>query len=135
MPQWDPTASAAENARRKLPGMVERYLEAGTELLANRTSPKKLHAFRLHTKRLRYTLELFTPCYGRGLQQRLAVLHKVQDFLGDIQDCTVAERLGGRAARGYLRARAARQLAALRRYWRSSLAGREQGWRRYLERS
>src|SRR5213594_2000685 len=95
-PVWDTNKSAPENAARKLPKLAGRYFKAGRKLLKGRASVEILHRFRLETKRFRYTLELFRPCYGPGLDQRLALLRKVQDLLGEINDCVTAKSLIGR---------------------------------------
>src|SRR5580692_6953009 len=56
--------SASENARSILPKMARRYFEAGRKAIEGKRPPGELHAFRLKTKRFRYTLELFSPLYG-----------------------------------------------------------------------
>ena len=87
---WDEKRTAGENARRELPALVSLYFSRVREELANRPTPARLHRLRLATKRLRYTLELFRPCYGPGLEARLAELRKVQQRLGELNDCVAA---------------------------------------------
>jgi len=65
--KWDETATAARNARSELPMASQRYFRAGRETLGSETTPAELHAFRLRTKRFRYSLELFRPIYGPTL--------------------------------------------------------------------
>src|SRR5579884_2208612 len=64
---WEEKRPVAENARAHLPTLLREYFQAGRELVAARPAPADLHAFRLRTKRLRYTLELFAPVYGARL--------------------------------------------------------------------
>jgi CHAD domain-containing protein len=143
---WDLRSSASANARRKLPAVVQAYFGAVRELLASNPAPEELHAVRLATKRLRYTLELFRPCYGRGLESRLASLQRLQQVLGEINDCAAAKRLieglvpasaQRRRVQSFLRRRAAAKATALRREWRQSFdaPGREHWWLDYLSKS
>ncbi len=144
--RWDESATAAENARLKLPVLIERYFEDGRALAARAASLDDLHRFRLKTKRVRYTLEFFRDWYGPGLVQRLASIRKIQDFLGEISDCTAALNLAHqllpsdsserRRIETYLKKRARRQAAGFRRYWRNVFdeAGEQRRWRSYLAR-
>lgn len=84
--KWIADGPAAENARRELPRFAAEYFKAGRKLAATHPSAEKLHAFRLLTKHLRYTLEIFRPLYGPALNQRLAELRKVQTVLGELND-------------------------------------------------
>ena len=140
---WNPRLSAARNARRFLPRAVHAYLVEVRQFLATNPAPPELHAMRLATKRLRYTLELFRPCYGRGLNDRLASLQRLQQILGEVNDCAAAERLietlepaSPRAERfvSFLRRRAAAKAVALRREWRDRFdaPGHERWWLGYL---
>jgi CHAD domain-containing protein len=143
---WNPRWGAAQNAQSQLPPMVRAYFTQVRELLAASPPPAELHAIRLATKRLRYTLELFRPCYGQGLEIRLATLQRLQQVLGEINDCAAAERLLQRtippsAARrrvlSFLRRRASAKAVALRKEWRDTFdaPGREHWWIQYLARS
>jgi len=91
-PHWDASAGAAVNARRELPRLVAGYFSHVREMLAENPPPAKLHAIRIETKGLRYTLELFRPCYGPGLDTRLAALRQVQQLLGEVNDACATER-------------------------------------------
>jgi CHAD domain-containing protein len=126
--------------------MLRDYFETGRKLMAEESSAKALHQFRLDTKRARYTLELFRPLYGPGLETPLAGLRRIQDYLGAISDCdttkeTIAGALPetaperGRLA-GLLDARAKRSSTALRKYWRQTFdkPGDERRWTLYLAR-
>jgi CHAD domain-containing protein len=47
----------------------------------------RLHRLRIAAKRLRYTLELFAPCYGDALRELAHELAKLQTALGELRDC------------------------------------------------
>jgi CHAD domain-containing protein len=143
---WDLRWGASLNARRKLPALVRAYFTQVRERLATNPPPAEFHAIRLATKRLRYTLELFRPCYGRGFDSRLASLQRLQQMLGEINDCAAAERLiesivppsaERRRVQSFLRRRAAAKATALRRAWCESFdaPGREHWWLDYLSKS
>jgi CHAD domain-containing protein len=50
---------------------------------------KEHHAMRIAVKRLRYTMEVFSPLYEGELENQIAVCKKLQDMLGDMHDCDV----------------------------------------------
>jgi CHAD domain-containing protein len=139
---WNPRLGAAANARLHLPAMVRAYFKQVRELLVADPPPAELHAIRLATKRVRYTLELFRPCYGPGLKIRLAALQRLQQVLGEVNDCAAAERLidslipssGSRQrVQTFLRRRAAAIAVVLRKEWGTFDAPRqEQWWLQYL---
>lgn len=94
--EWDRGLSAGENARAALPEAAREFYALGREAASGLATPAELHAFRLAAKRFRYTLEVFLPLYGPGLEARLEQVRKIQSLLGDRQDCAVlAERLRG----------------------------------------
>lgn len=86
---WDAMAGAGENARRQMPGVVAEFFLLGRAAAASGGEPARLHAFRLAAKRFRYTLELFRPLYGPGLDARIEAVRKIQSMLGDRQDFAV----------------------------------------------
>jgi len=90
---WNPRSSVAVNARRELPRLTCDYFRQARKLLGGQLDPAVLHRVRLLSKRLRYTLELFQPCYPAALNERLEALKRVQELLGDINDAVVAARL------------------------------------------
>src|ERR1043165_7349357 len=83
---WVEKIGPAANARRQLPQLVTSYFAFVREQLAGDPSPAKLHRLRLKSKRLRYTLELFRPCYGAGLETRIGELRRLQQLLGEMND-------------------------------------------------
>ena len=138
-PLWDSAKSAEENASQKLPPLARAYVGAGRELFATQPTAGAFHKFRLETKRFRYTLELFQPCYGPGLEERLKLLRNIQDLLGEINDCATTQRLlGRRPARmsKYLERRMALKVRALRMCWQQAFDGavQESWWTNYLAR-
>jgi CHAD domain-containing protein len=139
--QWDERRAAAANARRILPGLAADYFREVRGFLEKDREPRELHRMRLAAKRLRYTLELFRPCYGKGLEQRLAVLKELQDALGDVNDAVVTSGMlghkAGRKAGPYLTARLEEKAAEFRRHWAESFDApeREVWWTGYLRKS
>jgi len=138
-PFWDRTKSAEENASRKLPALVGSYFRAGQALFAAKATARSLHKFRLETKRFRYTLELFQPCYGPGLEERLQLLRNIQDVLGEINDCATTHKLLEAQPAGFtkfLERRMALKTRQLRRCWQEAFDGAEceRWWTNYLAR-
>jgi len=143
---WNEQAPAADNARKYLPLLVTDYFACGRELLARHPQPAELHALRLATKRLRYTLELFRPCYGPGIRTRIAALRELQQLLGEINDTVAAERtlgavLNGKSAQrtrveNFLRRQGELKAAAFRKQWNEvfDAPGQERWWTGYLAR-
>jgi CHAD domain-containing protein len=136
---WDASESAEKNASEKLPLLAHEYFRAGRALFHAEPSSKVLHRFRLDTKRFRYTLELFRHCYGPGLDRRLDVLRNIQDFLGEINDCSATQKLVGRQDKkilSFLERRLSQKRAAIRNYWQQTFDadGQERWWTDYLAR-
>jgi len=136
---WDSAKSAEENAAERLPQLARAYFRAGRALFAAKSTARTLHKFRLETKRFRYTLELFLPCYGPGLEERLKLLRNLQNLLGEINDCATTQKLVGAmplAVSKFLERRIALKTRALRTFWRQSFdaAGQESWWTNYLAR-
>jgi len=73
--------------------LIPQYWDAGDKAATPEADWTDLHQFRLATKHLRYTMELFAPAYGRGAQAKLGVLKDVQSHLGKINDCHTARAL------------------------------------------
>lgn len=144
---WDEAVSAEENARKQLPRLAEAYFASGRTLAAGEPAAPELHAFRMKTKRFRYTLEIFRPVYGEGLDDYLAALRKVQTFLGDINDCAATRtRLDGlmapsspqrRRVDRFLDERQAALTSDFLKFWRGEFdsGGEEARWRAFLERT
>lgn len=143
--RWDERAGAAANARRGLPRLAAGYFARVRKLVAAEPSPDELHRLRLETKRLRYTLELFRPCYGPGLETRLAALRRLQQVLGEVNDSAVADRLLSNLMSAspqrvrvlrFLKERAAAKAQEFRKEWTGvfDAPGHEHWWSVYLAR-
>lgn len=131
----NPSTSAAENARALLPKMARKYFEAGRKAVEGKQAPDQLHRFRLATKQFRYTLELFRPVYGPGLDRYLTSLRELQGALGKVSDYQAIQRVI--ANDGELKAQIDHALKAklrdLRQSWRAfDSDGQLKRWRSYL---
>ena len=143
---WRLSKNTAENAKLVLPPLAVEFFQAGRKAVAEEAGPDRLHPLRLKTKRFRYTLELFKPCYGAGLERRLGALKQIQDYLGDISDyqttCQLLERLPVRGSAQetaflkFLHNRSARRAADFRKHWKETFdrAGQQRWWTDYLSR-
>jgi CHAD domain-containing protein len=49
----------------------------------------EIHLLRIAIKRLRYSVEIFSPLYPDGLASAQKMLRKAQEMTGDIHDCDV----------------------------------------------
>jgi hypothetical protein len=47
------------------------------------------HQVRIATKRIRYTMEICVPAFGKQLDGAIGAVKKVQSLLGDVHDCDV----------------------------------------------
>ncbi len=84
---WKPTAAVQSDAARVLPAMLRQFFVHGDKVVKPNTSERRLHQFRLEAKRARYTLELFEPLYGAAIKVHLEGIRKVQQVLGQLNDC------------------------------------------------
>ena len=50
---------------------------------------EELHNMRIAAKRLRYTMEVFAPCFGLEFAQVLKTIEEIQERIGAIHDCDV----------------------------------------------
>jgi len=82
-----PKKAARQNASRILPPLVEAFLRNGDAAFEDALHGEELHEFRIQTKRLRYVLEYFRPCYGQALEAYLKTIQGLQTALGDLNDC------------------------------------------------
>jgi CHAD domain-containing protein len=136
---WNAAEDIAENAARELPKAARAYFRQGRALFRKQSSTRTLHRFRIETKRFRYTLELFRPCYGPGLDRRLALLREMQTHLGEINDCAASTELLGKTHarfRAFLKHRMSAKISELHRFWDEIMdaAGQEHWWTDYLSR-
>jgi CHAD domain-containing protein len=140
---WNERATPGANARRELSRMLADYFAEVRAALARKASPASLHKIRLASKKVRYTLELFAPCYGADFAARMQALKDVQTALGEVNDAVAAERLIGdsmprserrKALRAFLKNRAAEKSEEFRVHWmeRFDAEGCERRWREVL---
>lgn len=144
-PCWKVSATSAENATRVLPRLAARFFEAGRAAVGATPNALSLHKLRLHGKRLRYSLELFAPCYGPGIDQHLSDLKKIQSYLGEINDCVATARLiqkaglaggpDGTRLAAFLNIREQQRIAGFVDHWRADFdaPGRLGAWLSYLK--
>ena len=139
--KWDEHTTAAANARRVLPRLAADYFKEVRDFLATEREPEEFHRMRLASKRFRYTLELFRPCYGTGLEERLGALKKLQDALGDLNDAVASmDLLGGRTGEKvekFLSARAEEKAQEFRVHWTESFDApkQEDVWLEFLRKA
>jgi CHAD domain-containing protein len=135
---WDERSSVAANARRELPRLAAEFFALAHRVLAEDPAPPDLHRVRLGAKRLRYTLELFRPCYGAGFEKRLEALRQVQQLLGEVNDSLAAARLLPKTmrARAFLQRRAEAKAREFADHWTKCFdaPGQERLWKGYLGR-
>lgn len=143
---WDESASAPSNAAARLPAILEAYFDQGRKIVGRSSVVSPMHPFRLETKALRYTLELFRPCFGPGLEGLLLSLRRIQDCLGALNDYAttrglIAATLPKHAPERQkmdriLTARAKRKSLEFQRYWRQTFdkPGEDRRWLSYLSR-
>jgi CHAD domain-containing protein len=142
-PEWNALLGAAANAKYGLPPLMAAYFRAAREFLASRPEPARLHELRLATKRLRYTIELFRPCYGPALDRYLAELRDLQQALGQLNDCVASLNLLAQTMPPsplhqkldeYLDREITARAAEFYRVWTEQFdaPGRETAWLKYL---
>ena len=84
-PGIDPAGTLAENARKILAVRTAEYFSYAP-IVDIPEAVEQLHALRIAAKRLRYTLELFSPVLGPDIGDLLAELKTLQDLLGELHD-------------------------------------------------
>ena len=142
--KWKERLSVEQNARRELPRLMSGYFAEVRDALKKKHSPARLHRVRLASKKVRYTLELFRPCYaGMEFDARLQALKDVQTSLGAVNDAVATWRLLAelmppsprrRALHEFLKKRAANKAEEFRAHWteRFDAPGRERWWTEFL---
>src|SRR5437763_1363335 len=91
--RWNDELPAAENIRKRLPKRFRNYINAGHEAFESKAGWNALHDFRIETKRMRYTLELFPEYFGPRYAELIERVRRVQTLLGEINDLVTARRL------------------------------------------
>lgn len=85
--RFRPKRPARENAARLLPRLAEKFFRAGDASVEDDLHSDEVHGFRIRTKRFRYVLEYFRPCYGKAMDAYLEAVRGLQAALGDLNDC------------------------------------------------
>jgi CHAD domain-containing protein len=118
-------------AKRLLPRMVREYFSGGKDAARGKASAEELHRFRIGSKNLRYTLDLFAPLYGASINGLTEQLKGVQTLLGEINDCATVARMvsqhqGGSKILAALKKRQRRKAEQFRRHWNTKFSGADQ---------
>ena len=139
---WRPDLDVNANLRRTLPKLTRAFFKRGNHALLKERDWPEIHAFRIATKRFRYTLELFASNYGPGIETRLNELRELQTLLGDANDFIVTAALlekidGTEAVRSQLTGKAEAKVRNARTWWRGNMGteAAEQRWVSYFQRS
>ena len=121
-------AKPGDNIQGSLPAMIEDLFRAGQEASKARSSHYTMHQFRLKTKRVRYTLELFESVYGEKTKEIMESLKGLQEKLGAINDCaTTLEMIRrNRNAAAAVRRLAGEREAEFRTHWKANFGSREE---------
>ena len=137
--RWNDGLSLADNVARALPSLARKWFEEGEKALQPGVTWDEMHQFRLLTKRFRYSLEIFVPLYGPSLASRIEQLRKLQNLLGEINDCVTAQTLLGLddtdgSLHRALTERAEQKTNELREYWAGTFSGKGpvEKWAGYL---
>jgi CHAD domain len=81
----DPEAPVIENARRVLAVRIAE-LYSFEPVVAHPELSEALHDMRISAKRLRYTLELFRPQFGKAGERQIERVKAIQETLGALHD-------------------------------------------------
>ena len=85
IPDLDPAASVAENARRVLAVRTAEFYSYAP-VVPHPEYQEALHDLRIAAKRLRYTLELFRPQLGNPGERQIERVKAIQEALGILHD-------------------------------------------------
>ncbi len=81
----DPDASVIDNARRILAVRIAEFYSF-EPIVRHPELSEALHDLRISAKRLRYTLELFRPQFGKAGERQIERVKKIQETLGALHD-------------------------------------------------
>lgn len=90
----DPGAPVIENARRVLAVRIAE-LYSFEPIVSHPELSEALHDMRISAKRLRYTLELFRPQFGKAGDRQIERVKRIQELLGTLHDHDVRIDLVG----------------------------------------
>jgi len=77
-----------EKARWNIAFGLQNFL-AMAEYVHKENEKQKHHEMRVNAKKLRYTMEIFSPMYKNTLAKEIDTMKKFQDTLGEMHDCDV----------------------------------------------
>jgi hypothetical protein len=81
----DPAAPVINNARRVLAVRIAEFY-AFEPIVSHPELSEALHDMRISAKRLRYTLELFRPQFGKAGERQIERVKMIQELLGTLHD-------------------------------------------------
>src|SRR5215211_188786 len=81
----DPRAPVLENARRVLAIRIAEFYSY-EPIVSYPELSEALHDLRISAKRLRYTLELFRPQFGKSGERQIERVKAMQETLGTLHD-------------------------------------------------
>ena len=81
----DPDASVIDNARRVLAVRIAEFYSY-EPIIPYPELSEALHDLRISAKRLRYTLELFRPQFGKAGERQIERVKSIQETLGTLHD-------------------------------------------------
>jgi hypothetical protein len=81
----DPDASVIDNARRVLAVRIAEFYSF-EPIIPYPDLSEALHDLRISAKRLRYTLELFRPQFGKAGERQIERVKSIQETLGTLHD-------------------------------------------------
>ena len=79
------TLSTYAKARDCIVARLTEFL-ALSRYVHDKSAIAKHHELRIAAKRLRYTMEIFSPIYSGGLKDQIALMKQFQDILGEMHD-------------------------------------------------
>jgi hypothetical protein len=90
----DPDAPVIDNARRVLAVRIAEFYSF-EPIVSHAELSVALHDMRISAKRLRYTLELFRPQFGKAGERQIERVKAIQELLGTLHDHDVRIELIG----------------------------------------
>src|SRR5918999_3483732 len=90
----DPDAPVIQNARRVLAVRIAEFYSF-EPVVPHPELSEALHDLRISAKRLRYTLELFRPQFGKAGERQIERVKSIQEVLGTLHDHDVRIELIG----------------------------------------
>src|SRR5436853_742564 len=98
--EGDPVLIFGQVASEVIAERLKEFRSAAAETIYRPAATKDLHELRILSKRLRYAIELFAPCWGKELKDIAKEVALMQTSLGELHDCDVwIEDLGQRLRR------------------------------------